>query len=173
MDTASIPQGQPRGIFLALNIYSFLLHHTEVQLCTYREENLRIIPRGQPCVFWDNKYIDIPLIIVLLFFLFKSHHSGSVAFKRSKKGDYLISINYWKFSDVGLKIESICGAPRAKAYDPSICFVGRNPTKQTQLRSFGASKGAVLTFISGLKMCGFLRRRVKSFSVFLRRKRWT
>jgi len=48
-------------------------------------------------------------------------------------------------------IDMIGGAPRAKARGSSTCFVGRNPPKQTLLRSFGASKGTLPAFIHGLK----------------------
>ena len=60
------------------------------------------------------------------------------------------------------------GAPRAKARDSSTCFVGRNPPKHTLLRSFGASKGTLPTFIPGLKTRGFLRRRGRVNQKFIR-----
>jgi len=65
----------------------------------------------------------------------------------------------------------ICGAPRVKARactpkwvmarrrGSSTSFGGRNPSKHTLLRSFGASKGTLPAFIHGLKTLGFLRRR--------------
>ena len=108
-------QGQPRGVFDILqsnshtrqNLYDFLYGRSHrnyspgstlwnisstqyLFLSTspwvYREENLRIIRRSQPCGFGiNNQYIDTSLIIVLLFPLFKIRHSGSDAFKSSKK----------------------------------------------------------------------------------------
>jgi len=43
------------------------------------------------------------------------------------------------------------GAPRAKARCYSTRYGGRNPPKQTLLRSFGASKGTLFALIYGLR----------------------